>query len=560
MFTAKRTLLLVGLFAAALSGCNSARSNPNSAAPSPAASATPRPTTQPIPEVRLLGEPELVFDASEQSCQETTAPDLPVRPFRDADGLINLNLSSATNYRMVGPDFDSLTVDCNPTLVSDFNPDPSQFNFSEWIGAVYTTDGQTVSAIVHNEYYGDIGAEWDSLRDFDDTQPSEHWQYLGWDGSSYRPMNFDQANHRWQGFLPLCQISNWGMHPDTSCQPTLQWTSPIADTVTVYGRVRDDAPEQGNGVTARILLNNQELWSQVIEAGDGSEYSFELEVDVAIGDPIRFQVDAGGDASFDSTYFRAHIDTDGNKCPSNDRNQCLMASLTAAQSTDGGQTFHDLEGQDHYIASAPRKYQPDWGSFNRWQPSKIVQNPADEYYYALVHRIDDPAGSDQNVYAACAMRSPDPADPTSWRAWDGQGFNLKFTNPYQESGDEGEAEQCQPVSRRDLTYDLTYNSYLEKFVAVGHVSGGVETTGFYFMVSDDMVNWSSIYLLMEADFSYTTSEGPYLAYPSLVDHNSPSRTFATTGQTPYLYFSRFNQRTISDVDLLRVPVEFSLNE
>jgi len=39
-------------------------------------------------------------------------------------------------------------------MPSHRDPDPAQFNDSEWIGATYTEDGATIYAIVHNEYHG----------------------------------------------------------------------------------------------------------------------------------------------------------------------------------------------------------------------------------------------------------------------------------------------------------------------------------------------------------------------------------------------------------------------
>src|SRR3990172_12626089 len=154
---------------------------------------TPQPTTPPIPSasVEIVGEPEVVFDWSAGHCPEPNAPDLPVRPFRDAEGQININLSAPSNYRLVGPDFDQLELDCTPTLLSDFDPDPSHFNYSEWIGATYTLGGRTVDAIVHNEFYGDLASGWDSQRDFSDQPGEDGWSYMAWTGAAYRPMSYD---------------------------------------------------------------------------------------------------------------------------------------------------------------------------------------------------------------------------------------------------------------------------------------------------------------------------------------------------------------------------------
>ena len=39
-------------------------------------------------------------------------------------------------------------------MTSHHDPDPGMFNDVEWIGATYTEDGQTIYAIIHNEYEG----------------------------------------------------------------------------------------------------------------------------------------------------------------------------------------------------------------------------------------------------------------------------------------------------------------------------------------------------------------------------------------------------------------------
>ncbi len=128
--------------------------------------AGPTTTTRPLPpdeppaplvvqKLVVTGPEEVVFDWTTDRCEDENIPDIAARAFRDSDGNVQLNIGHYVNYRMVGPDFDSLMSDCTaPVLVSDFDPDPSQFNDSEWIGAFYTEDGQTVYAVVHNEYRG----------------------------------------------------------------------------------------------------------------------------------------------------------------------------------------------------------------------------------------------------------------------------------------------------------------------------------------------------------------------------------------------------------------------
>jgi hypothetical protein len=48
-----------------------------------------------------------------------------------------------------------------------------------------------------------------------------------------------------------------------------------------------------------------------------------------------------------------------------------------------------------------------------------------------------------------------------------------------------------------------------------------------------------------------------LAYPSVIDPASASRTFATSGSQPYLYYTQFrylNCHQTAERDLMRVPL------
>ncbi len=140
----------------------------------PPTTTTPPPTAPPAseaPETTVASEPfepplinrlvvtgpeEVVFDWTEDRCEDEHIPDIAPRAYRDVDGNVQLTIGHYVTYRMIGPDFDNLVSDCSqPQLVSDYDPDPSQFNDSEWIGSTYTLDGQRIYAIVHNEYRGD---------------------------------------------------------------------------------------------------------------------------------------------------------------------------------------------------------------------------------------------------------------------------------------------------------------------------------------------------------------------------------------------------------------------
>lgn len=519
----------------------------------PPPSQTPKPV---VPTIEVLDEPEVVFTWDIDRCADNQLVDLPARAIRNADGQVQIYTSSTTSYRLVGSDFNSLTTDCNPVFQSSFDRNPANYNHSEWIGAPYTIDGQTVYAIIHQEYHGDqVGSTWQADGDFSDQQGYQGWSYQSWDGNSYIEMTYNPEKNEWMGYQPLCLISPNGMHPGVSCQPSRTWTSPISGKVTVSGSVYDLGFGGGNGVSAKILQGEEEIWSTMIEEGDGTGQMFDLAIDVEVGDELHFQIDSLGDTGWDATFFNPGINLGPEPCPSGRHDMCTLISLTHAVSTDGGASFSQTLPPSHLIAAFPYQYDPDWMRAI-WQPSNIIQNPNDGAFYALIQLDEHPSDYATNQQYMCLIRTDTLDDPASWRAWDGNGFNMRFINPYQETLDNPEDYICPPVTPDigALTYGLSYNSYLEQFVAVG-----VGFDGFYFSVSDDLIHWSPRQFIMEAAQVFASgAEPPYYPYPTLIDHNSPSLSFDVTGQMPYLYFTRMNgSQAAINTDLLRVQVKFS---
>lgn len=96
-----------------------------------------------------------MFDWTTDQCEPDHIPDISVRAFRNAAGEVSLTIGHWSTYRMVGPSLDEVVSECTILSSSDYDPDPSQFDDSEWIGSPYTFDGETVYAVVHNEYRGD---------------------------------------------------------------------------------------------------------------------------------------------------------------------------------------------------------------------------------------------------------------------------------------------------------------------------------------------------------------------------------------------------------------------
>ncbi len=128
----------------------------------------------------ITGAEEIVCDHSSDACEDEDIPDGSAQVFRDAAGNIQLIASHYISYRMVGPDFDSLVKDCNPVFDSDYESVPENYNNKEWLSGIYTTDGITIHAIVHNEYLpygtGSYDTDWfNSLTYAVSTDTGQHY-------------------------------------------------------------------------------------------------------------------------------------------------------------------------------------------------------------------------------------------------------------------------------------------------------------------------------------------------------------------------------------------------
>jgi PKD repeat protein len=253
------------------------------------------------------------------------------------------------------------------------------------------------------------------------------------------------------------------------------------------------------------------------------------------------------------------------------QSKCWMNSVNLVTSADGGSSYTHAPAPAQLVAAAPYQYATGAGPLGVFDPSNVLFRPDDGYYYATV-RVEAHAAQQGGI---CLMRTSDLSDPTSWSAWDGTGFGVRFINPYLEPDEPPAAHVCTVLSPGLLPYGnstLVYSSYLQKYVFLA-VSEKVDPTsgqtvgGFYYSLSDDLVHWSDQQLLMEGVLTWRHQcgdEDPVL-YPSLLDPASPDRNFGTIGRHPYLYFTRFNYEYYDpdtcwmslDRDLVRIPIEFN---
>jgi hypothetical protein len=238
---------------------------------------------------------------------------------------------------------------------------------------------------------------------------------------------------------------------------------------------------------------------------------------------------------------------------------CNYTALTLAVSTDAGASYHPAAPPPaNLVASSPYRYEAAAGPYGFFNPSNIVKG-RDGYSYATIHEFQYREPS--TLQTVCMMRTPNVADPSSWRAWDGTGYTIAFADPYVDATTAASAHGCANIGILDQS--LSFNTYLNRYVIVGGGAlgiGGRTVFGVYYTFSDDLVHRSPMQLLFEAPLPQSSQPGDphFYSYPSLIDPSSPSRNFDTSGQHAYVYLTRFNPLSGNSLnrDLIRVPVEF----
>jgi len=114
------------------------------------------PTPAKVPEVAatVIGPKQVVFD-TRSGCELVDIPDAPARAFRDDRGLTHLIASHWVARAQIGPDLDHLRRDCHVIYRSPKDPDPSHFQYNNWLYSFYTEDGRRIAALVHSEFDAD---------------------------------------------------------------------------------------------------------------------------------------------------------------------------------------------------------------------------------------------------------------------------------------------------------------------------------------------------------------------------------------------------------------------
>lgn len=222
---------------------------------------------------------------------------------------------------------------------------------------------------------------------------------------------------------------------------------------------------------------------------------------------------------------------------------CWWNTITYALSRDSGYTFTEPTPPNNLVASLPYAYVRGnrAGAYGYKEPTNILElNGA---YYAM---LNDWPFEDQR-YGPCLIRTTDLLDPKSWRAWDGKDFTISFVDPYREHTINPERHVCSPVGHGAL--------YSVGSLAIHQPSGYIVATqftrdkrfgppGLYLSASRDLIHWSHPSLVATSGNLAGDDEQGDWTYDffSLLDTKSPDRNFATTSDTPEIFYVRVDKR------------------
>ncbi|WP_210483372.1 hypothetical protein [Microvirga antarctica] len=263
----------------------------------------------------------------------------------------------------------------------------------------------------------------------------------------------------------------------------------------------------------------------------------------------------------------AHTELRGERtpgqCPAGAYSACLLNTVTALVSHDGGRTFaaEQHKGQPPVVATLPYPFPTDRESRVGYaNPTNIVAR--DGWYYAFVFadRYRDQARGN------CLIRTQDLADPTAWRAWDGTAFSVTFIDPFRVGSADAANHVCTPVAPHLLGRMIGGMVQLRESGEIVAVFGdkrkradGTVEEGIFASSSRDLLAWTQPALVMGASLLWDKScaEPSAYFYPTLIDPEAKTLSFEDMGSEGFLYLTRYQLRDCKvtwDRDLVRVPV------
>ena len=225
-----------------------------------------------------------------------------------------------------------------------------------------------------------------------------------------------------------------------------------------------------------------------------------------------------------------------NRCgvPANNALACWYNTLLSARSRDGARTF----AKHAYPVMAAAPFRQDFEQHRHrgfLNPSNMFSDGKFVYLFAAQ------TGWRGQPHGVCLFRSAEPAQPRSWRAWDGASFSIAFDDPYRPNMQW--PRPCKTIEPFPAQVGAVIRHRPSGvFVAVVQTwkdQRRFPVPGFYYATSRDLKNWSEPALLMATRTLYDDACGARAlnSYPSILADDSQSRNFDDAGAQAWLYWS-----------------------
>ena len=219
---------------------------------------------------------------------------------------------------------------------------------------------------------------------------------------------------------------------------------------------------------------------------------------------------------------------------------CAWTEITFAESRDGGNVFEEATPPTNLVASLPYPYDKEnkSGPQGYNSPTNILK--IGNFYYAMINVWREYKAQ---RYGPCLIRTDNLFNPSSWRAWDGKDFRIRFVDPYMKQKDNPADHVCPPVILGTLD-SLAIDEQSGIFLADVYVKDDRygQGSGLYITASRDLVRWS-VPKLVASTNSMLRHEPPgnwsYL-YFTIIDPEAKDRNFTAVSNTPYVYYVRFD--------------------
>ena len=220
------------------------------------------------------------------------------------------------------------------------------------------------------------------------------------------------------------------------------------------------------------------------------------------------------------------------------RTNCWWNTITFAQSVDGGYSFAEPQPPLNLVASLPYRYVVGnrTSAYGYNLPTNILK--VGEFYYAMVNDWPHEA----QKYGPCLLRTTNPFDPGSWRAWNGRGFAIRFVDPYRDSDVKPEEHVCEPVLAGAAECVVQFQRMGLFIVSQLTPDERFGPPGLYVSASRDLIHWGKPTLIAKTS-DLETVDGPgkwTYGYSSLLDPASKDRSFSTISDTPFVYYVRLD--------------------